>query len=101
MARTLPEIVCKLCYAHGGWIVGGASRSDAPKDYDVVVPLGNWKAAAMLIPRDAKPNAFGGWKLQSEGKAVDVWPADLGDLMTNAMVTDLWHPQTGARFSRT
>lgn len=101
MARTLPEAVCKLCYAHGAWIVGGAAVSDAPKDYDVAVPFGEWQRAAMLIPRDARPNPFGGWKFVSEGVEVDVWPCDLGELLTNRMVTALWHPKTGARFAAT
>lgn len=101
MARTLPELVNKLCYAHSAWIVGGAVISDTPKDYDIAVPLLHWREAAMLIPRDAKPNSFGGWKCISEGKEIDVWPADLGDLMTNKMVKDLWHPQSDARFTRT
>lgn len=98
--RILPEIVCKLCYAHSAWIVGGAASSDTPKDFDVAVPIGEWQSAAMLIPRDARPNPFGGWKLVSEGAEVDVWPCELGELMANRMVRELWHPKTGARFSR-
>lgn len=101
MARTLPEAVCKFCYAHNAWLVGGAARQgETPRDYDVVVPFAHWQAAAMLIPRDARPNPFGGWKFTSEGCEIDVWPADIGQLMTNAMVVDLYHPQTGARFQR-
>lgn len=98
--RFLPELVCKLCYAHGGWIVGGGAVQDSPKDYDIAVPFGQWQAAAMLIPREARPNPFGGWKVASEGIDVDVWPCEVGELMTNRMVKELWHPQSGARFSR-
>jgi hypothetical protein len=97
--HLLPELATKLCYTASGWIVGGAAREDEPRDYDIAVPLAYWPIAAQLIPRDARPNAFGGWKCVSEGKTVDVWPADLGVLMTNAMVTDLWHPQSGKRFT--
>ena len=100
MARILPELVSKLCYAHDGWIVGGAAKSESPKDYDVVIPFARWAKAAMLIPRDAKANSFGGWKCVSEGVDLDVWPCDLAALMKNAAVTDLWHPQSGARFAR-
>lgn len=100
MARVLPELVCKLCYSHGAWIVGGACVSDEPRDWDVCVPLTRWKEACMLLPRDARVNAFGGLKAVSEGQTIDVWPAELGDLMTNEQVQELWHPQSGARFSR-
>ncbi|HEY9664857.1 MAG TPA: hypothetical protein V6C65_40980 [Allocoleopsis sp.] len=100
MARVLPELVNKLCYAHNAWLVGGAATQESPKDYDVAVPFAAWSAAAMLIPRNAKPNSFGGWKCESEGAAIDVWPCDLGVLLTNAAVVHLWHPQTGARFER-
>lgn len=101
MARTLPEAVCKLCYAHDAWVVGGGARDESPKDYDVAIPFAQWAGAAMHIPRDARANPFGGWKFISEGVPIDVWPCDLAALMTNAMVTHLWHPQSGARFVRT
>jgi len=39
----------------------------------------------MLIPKDAKPNTFGGWKfnVMMDGYqiTIDVWPGDLGWLM--------------------
>lgn len=101
MARVLPDLAAKLCYgASSGWIVGGAARDINPKDYDIVIPLTTWKHACLLIPRDAVVNAFGGWKCLSEGKEIDVWPSDIGELMTNKMVTHLWHPQSDARFNR-
>ena len=100
MASTLPDLATKLCYGASAWVVGGAAREEFPKDYDIVVPLSQWKTACLLIPRDARVNAFGGWKCLSEGKVVDVWPADIGELMTNKMVTHFWHPQSGARFTK-
>lgn len=100
MAQKLPKLVSKLCYGHGAWIVGGGARQLNPKDWDVVVPFGAWKQAAMLIPTDSKPNSFGGWECTEKGMPIDIWPCDLGLLMTHDMVTDLWHPLTDARFTR-
>ena len=98
---NLPELVSKLCYTSNAWIIGGAARETEPRDYDVMVPHSHWHIAAQLIPRDARPNAFGGWKCVSEGKSVDIWPDDLANLMTAAPCRDLWHPRSGSRFKRT
>jgi hypothetical protein len=65
-----------------------------------VIPFSHWKDAAMLIPKDAKVNTFGGWKCVSEGVEVDVWPGDLGWLMTNSAFTYAWHPRTGTRIGK-
>lgn len=54
----------------------------------------------MLIPSDAIPNTFGGWKCQSEGREVDVWPGDLSSLFTNHLCRDAWHPKTNTRVTK-
>lgn len=100
MARRLPLLVNKICYAHDAWIIGGACIQETPKDYDIAVPFANWFGAAMLIPSEAQPNSFGGWKFTSEGFLVDIWPCDLAWLLQNHMVKDIWHPRTGAKFKR-
>ena len=101
--HVLPSLVCKLTHAHEAWVVGSAAKPDADhatvRDYDVLVPLTHWQNAAMLIPEDAKPNTFGGWKCVSEGREVDVWPGDLAWLMTNRAASWAWHPRTGVRLS--
>lgn len=100
--RILPSIVSKLCYSADAWIVGSAAspdlKTDDPRDWDVAVPFSEWHVASSLIPRDANPNSFGGWKFTSEGNEVDVWPCDLALFMTYAIVTCLWHPKSGKRF---
>jgi len=101
MAQKLPKLVSKLCYGYNGWIVGSGARDNKPKDYDIAIPFSNWRQASMLIPTDARPNSFGGWKCDYNGVAIDVWPCELAQLMTNEMVTHLWHPQSGSRFIRT
>lgn len=103
--RTLPRIVSQLVTHHDAWVVGSAAQPtltdlSSVKDFDVVVPLVRWSQAALLVPRDARPNTFGGWKCESEGRFVDVWPADLVELMQQRMMEHLWHPKTGARFTR-
>lgn len=99
--HSLPALVCKLAHGHEAWVVGSAARPDADlktvRDFDLLVPFAHWQAAAMLIPADACPNTFGGWKCQSEGLEVDVWPGDLGQLFTNARMKYAWHPRTGVR----
>ena len=90
--RILPKIVNQLCYLHDAWIVG--RMSEEPRDYDVIVSFANWQKAAVLIPGDAKPNSFGGWKFADEGKSVDVWPGEMAWLMTNAAWSLAWHPRT-------
>lgn len=72
----------------------------SPKDYDVAVPFSSWHIAAQLIPEDARPNSFGGWQFQSEGKQVDVWPCDLAALMQNDKMAALWHPKSGVRYTK-
>jgi len=101
MARKLPKLVNKFCYGHNAWIVGGAAIEDNPKDYDVAIPFSEWQLASMLIPENAKPNSFGGWKFTSEGESVDVWPCELLNLLKNEMVTHLWHPKSGLKLKKT
>lgn len=99
--HVLPALVCKLTHGHEAWVVGSAADPDCDqskvRDYDVLVPLTHWQAAAMLIPPDATPNTFGGWKCQSEGREVDVWPGELAWLLTNSAAQWAWHPRTGVR----
>ena len=100
----LPVLVGRLVYFHDAWILGSAAHPDADlltvRDFDVLVPPANWQQAAQLIPLDAKPNSYGGWKCLSEGKEVDVWPEDLGKRLSCSLNQYAWHPQSGARFER-
>lgn len=101
--RKLPTLVLKLTHGHEAWVVGSAAAPGADlatvRDFDVLVPYGEWQRAALLLPSDAKPNSFGGWKCQSEGREVDVWPGDLGWLLTNKASQWAWHARTGVRVS--
>ena len=60
--RALPRLVTRLCMIHDAWVVGSAAQPGAGevRDYDVLVPWPRWNEAALLVPRDARPNAFGG-----------------------------------------
>lgn len=63
-----------------------------------MVPFSQWNAASQLIPKTAKPNTFGGWKIvDEEGVEIDVWPGELGVLMQNAKAKYAWHIRTGTR----
>lgn len=65
-----------------------------------MVPFSQWAMAAPLIPRDAVPNTFGGWKCQSGGRVVDVWPGDLETLCRCPLNVYIWQPYLGARYVR-
>lgn len=101
--RNLPKLVTKLCYTCEAWIAGSAAQVDKsdPKDYDVLVPFQYWVNAAALIPGDAQPNTFGGWKIIEDGIAVDVWPGDLSWYLLNEMARSAWHPRSNTRITKT
>jgi hypothetical protein len=81
----LPRVVYQMA-VHGALIVGSQAKKlcgedvDA-QDYDVLVPLEKWQTVALLIPRSARPNKFGGWRFKTDFKGamveVDVWPDSL------------------------
>lgn len=102
MSRTMPKIVCALTHNHDAWVVGSAAdpQNANPRDYDVQVPFSEWGKAAHLIPADAKPNAFGGWKCVSDGVEVDVWPGELGWIMRQNRSRWAWHPSSGVRLKK-
>ncbi len=92
MTKLLPRIVYQMC-VHGGLIVGSQAKKligehiKETHDWDILVPLENQQTVAMLIPQDAKPNKFGGWRFTSDGNEIDVWPDDLKNYLTNCKST--------------
>ncbi len=100
--RTLPKIVTQLCHLHDAWIVGRLPEreDEEPRDYDVMVTFENWRKAVVLVPADARPNSFGGWKFMDEGRTVDVWPGDMAWVMSNAHWKAAWHPKTNTKVGR-
>lgn len=97
MSAQFPRAVIELCYGHDAWIVGSGAFvcDEPPRDYDIMVPLSHWKRAALSIPPTARPNSFGGWKFNSDGIEVDVWPGELSDLMQAAPSQAAFHPKSG------
>lgn len=102
MASKYPKLVLALSHSHDGWIVGtGADPSvDNPRDYDIIIPYSEWQKASSLIPLDAKPNHFGGWKCMSEGVEVDVWPGDIGWIMQRPGCLYVFQIATGIRWKK-
>ena len=101
MIRPYPALVTKLCHL-GAWIVGSGAdpdKKDPPRDWDVFVPYEFWHKAMLLIPDDAKPNTFGGWKCNSEGIEVDVWPDSLERIMSN-QGKFAWQPELNIRIKK-
>lgn len=98
--QQLPSIVRVACHLYGAWIVGGAATEEHPKDVDVLVPYAYWSEVAALIPRDAAPNTFGGWRFVADGVQVDIWPGDLGELAASAAFAAAKSPRTGVLIVR-
>ena len=100
-----PRLVIKLAHLHEAWVVGSAADPAkdpaASRDVDVLVPFSHWPAAALLVPADAKPTMFGGWKFTTDGREVDLWPGDLAWLATNAKFQHAVQLKHGIRLSRT
>ena len=86
----LPRVVYQMC-VHGGLLVGSQAKAivgdiepSNPHDYDVLVPLEKWQTVALLIPENARPNKFGGWRfVDDKGNEVDVWPGSLQEYLRN------------------
>ena len=76
----LPAVVYQMC-VQGALIAGSLAKKMCgdediePGDYDLLVPLERWQTIALLIPENAKPNKFGGWRFYTDkNEEVDVWP---------------------------
>lgn len=95
--RGLPAIVKKLTHGFDAWVVGSAAdpNNDDPKDYDVQVPFSTWGQACLLIPKDAVPNSFGGFRFEDDGMSIDVWPGELGWIFQRPACKWAWHPASG------
>ncbi len=80
---------------HGALIAGSQAKklvdanfSGQPNDWDLLVPLEKWQTIALLIPEDAQPNKFGGWRFKTDkGIEVDVWPDSVTNYLTNCKST--------------
>lgn len=102
MSSKHPKLVLDLSFIANAWIVGSAadpSNTNA-RDFDMVVPYSQWQNACMLIPSDAKPNHFGGWKCISEGVEVDVWPGELSFVMAHGYSTYCLNLKNNVRWKR-
>lgn len=95
----IPSIVKQFSTNFGGWVIGSGCQEN-PKDWDVLIPFSEWNRAAHLIPKDAKPNTFGGWKFTVDGVDIDVWPGELSFICNQAKFTEAWCPATGRRIKR-
>lgn len=104
MACLLPPIIAKLATNFEAWIVGSAASPftdiNCVRDWDVIIPFNLWHKACVLIPKDARPNSFGGWKFTVDGIEIDLWPGDLSAFMTFHKFKYAWHPHTDTRVER-
>lgn len=101
VSKTPCAWIAKVTHNFDAWIVGSAADPDNadPRDYDVLVPFYMWHSATCMVPPDAKPNSFGGWKFTDvqTRKEIDVWPGDLSRLAQRPAFKFAYHPKTGTR----
>lgn len=89
MSKLLPRTVYQMC-VHGALIVGsqakrmmGELEPSYDSDWDFLVPYDVWQTIALLIPENATPNKFGGWRFTTDkGDEVDVWPGSIVKYLT-------------------
>ena len=99
MSVTTPVIVAALCTNFESWVVGSSANPDnvSPRDWDILVPLSQWNRACHLIPKDARPNSFGGWKFTENGVEVDVWPGELSFVANQGKFKWAWNTASNRR----
>ena len=97
----LPKVVMRLTHNFDAWIVGGAA-APIPKegcDIDVLIPFHRWHEASIITNDiDITINSFGGYRFESEGKSIDMWPGDLSWILQRPKLKYAWHPASGRRF---
>jgi len=102
--KQLSSIAVKLLQLHDGWVIGTAADPSCDlktvRDIDIMIPWSNWSKAALLVPEEAHPNTFGGWKFDKDGVTYDVWPDELGSCLSNAFTKWVWHYRSGIRWNR-
>lgn len=84
--KVMPHFTRVLCLNYEGWVVGSAAqfllgeKSEAPRDWDVLIPFWQWGKACLTIPRGSVANSFGGFNVPGrEGEvSTDVWAGDIG-----------------------
>jgi len=85
---ALPRSVYLMC-VHGALLVGSQAKRVMGEDieshdYDLLVPLEQWQIIALMIPENAKPNKFGGWRfIDDKDNEIDVWPDSLQNYLAN------------------
>ena len=101
--NRIPRLARLICGQYNGaWIVGSAAdpMNNDPKDYDIAVSFSDWQKVASLIPKDAKPTLFGGWKFLSDGMEVDVWPSEIINIFSCSKCEWMWQPNLNIRVKR-
>ncbi len=100
--NRLPRIARLICGQYNAWLVGSSAdpNNNKPKDYDIAVSFSDWPKVALLIPKDARPTLYGGWKFISDKKEVDVWPAEIIDIFLCSKCDWMWQPQYNVRIKK-
>lgn len=100
--NRMPRIVRLITGAYDAWVVGGAAdpNDEHPRDWDVAVSFSDWHHVSNLIPKTARPTLFGGWKFESDGQEVDVWPCEIMSIWKCAKCNWMWQPRLNIRVKR-
>lgn len=95
-----PTLVTKLTAICEAWIIGSGACKENPRDYDLYIPVVNWREACAMMPPDAKLNSFGGFKVISDGIEIDIWTGDMSYIFQTNAFSEAYHPKSGVRISR-
>jgi len=100
--NRLPRLARLICSNSNAWLVGSSAdpKNNNPKDYDIAVSFSSWPEVALLIPKDAKPTLFGGWKFKSDKKEIDVWPAEIINIFMCSKCEWMWQPMRNIRIQK-
>lgn len=94
--KKLPPLARKILVNGNAWVVGSSVLAGEPtKDLDILVPIENWHLVAALIPENAKPNTFGGWKFVDQDIEIDVWPDNITSLLGREKFKAAYHFNSG------
>lgn len=103
LRKEIPKFVLLIgSLAPSSIIIGGFAKPFFPnslediseygdRDIDIVIDPAEWHKVAPYIPKDAKPNTYGGWKFEIESSAFDMWPESIAHILTSGRVEYMYN----------
>lgn len=103
--RQLPIFVKQICLSYDAYIVGsgaayisGEEGIKANNDWDIIIDPLDWdKFLPFMLDKQFKLNSWGGFKLLSEGKEIDIWPASLHNYIASNKASKIIYKPKGGK----